>query len=326
MGSTSKTPHDALFIDTFNNPAHTSPFLEAVLPESILKQIDVSGLELSGDHHVDEKLQKFETDLLFKATSASGAEVLIYTLIEHQSTVDWSISFRTLRYLVRIWDKWLRENKEAKALPPILPVLLSNAPGGWTKPLDFVSLVDGAEPLVDSLHPHLPQFRPVLVDLATMKDEDLLAMKVNALVRLVLLLMKHYKDGDLAQRLPLWSQTYVEVYKSSGFDALVRVLMYILEVDNEVKLENVEFVDDLIKAPEGKVVMTLAERLRQEGREEGLAKGQQRMLLKLLQLRFGEPSAETTSRVQAATVEELEAMAERVLTAQTLEEVLGGGS
>jgi predicted transposase/invertase (TIGR01784 family) len=59
-----------------------------------------------------------------------------------------------------------------------------------------------------------------------------------------------------------------------------------------------------------------------EGRAEGRAEGVAQTVLKLLGLRFGPLPAATQARVEAATREQLDAWAERVLTARTLDEVL----
>jgi flagellar biosynthesis/type III secretory pathway protein FliH len=60
-----------------------------------------------------------------------------------------------------------------------------------------------------------------------------------------------------------------------------------------------------------------------KGRAEGEAKGRAELLLKLLTLRFGPLPEAAQVRVQTATGEELELFAERVLSAQTLDQVLG---
>jgi predicted transposase/invertase (TIGR01784 family) len=52
------------------------------------------------------------------------------------------------------------------------------------------------------------------------------------------------------------------------------------------------------------------------------AEGKAELLIKLLGLRFGPPSAATRARVEAASPKQLDAWAERVLTAKTLDEVL----
>lgn len=69
--------------------------------------------------------------------------------------------------------------------------------------------------------------------------------------------------------------------------------------------------------------MTGAERLIQEGLLRGRQEGRQHTLAKLIRLRFGEPDAATTRRLEAATEEQLEAWTERILTASSLEELLG---
>jgi hypothetical protein len=61
---------------------------------------------------------------------------------------------------------------------------------------------------------------------------------------------------------------------------------------------------------------------RAAAREEGRAEGEARLLLKLLDLRFGPLSEATFARVRSATVEQLEAWSERVLGAPTLDDVL----
>jgi hypothetical protein len=58
------------------------------------------------------------------------------------------------------------------------------------------------------------------------------------------------------------------------------------------------------------------------GESRGLVKGQANLLLKQLGLRFGPPSAATRAHVESATAEQLDTWAERVLTAQSIDEVL----
>lgn len=82
---------------------------------------------------------------------------------------------------------------------------------------------------------------------------------------------------------------------------------------------------------EGKEEMaSVAEQLREEGerrglvkgRVEGLAEGQRKVLLKLLRARFGELPEAAVTRVNAASVAQLDLWAECVLSAPTLADVL----
>lgn len=67
----------------------------------------------------------------------------------------------------------------------------------------------------------------------------------------------------------------------------------------------------------------LAERAVARGRREGRREGQQEFFEELLAQRFGPLSSEVSARIQAATQAELKEMGRRVLTAATLDEVLG---
>ncbi len=85
-----------------------------------------------------------------------------------------------------------------------------------------------------------------------------------------------------------------------------------------------------------KSVMTAAEQLRAEGvavgkaegmavgRAEGKAEALRGVLLKLIRLRFGAPSEEAVAPVVGADDAEVEAWVEGILTAQSLEQLLGG--
>ena len=61
---------------------------------------------------------------------------------------------------------------------------------------------------------------------------------------------------------------------------------------------------------------------RQEGHNEGLQRGEARILTALLRLRFGDLPVAVQQRIEAADADTLLRWSERVLTAQTLEEVL----
>ena len=81
-------------------------------------------------------------------------------------------------------------------------------------------------------------------------------------------------------------------------------------------------------------IVTLADRLREEGRlkgeqkgriegeQKGALDGRREILLKLLTVRFGKLPAAAVASVNGASVEQLETWAERVLTAPTLGQVI----
>ena len=60
---------------------------------------------------------------------------------------------------------------------------------------------------------------------------------------------------------------------------------------------------------------------REEGRQEGRQEGEARVLLRLLRLKFGPLAPETEERVRSADADRLLVWGERVLTAESLQDV-----
>ena len=59
------------------------------------------------------------------------------------------------------------------------------------------------------------------------------------------------------------------------------------------------------------------------GRAEGRAEGRATLLTRQLTLRFGTLAADAVARLGTASIDELDAIGERLLTARTLQEALG---
>jgi hypothetical protein len=60
-----------------------------------------------------------------------------------------------------------------------------------------------------------------------------------------------------------------------------------------------------------------------QGLEKGVAKGRAELILRQLTIRFGALDNDVKARIAAATADELDAISERLLTAQSLQEALG---
>jgi len=179
------SPHDALFKETFGQADIARSELELVLPTEVQSHFDLATLAVRPGSFVDEELQQVHSDLLYAVATKDGGEGLVYILFEHQSSQDPTMAFRLLRYMVRVWERWLRDHPESKTLPIVLPVLLHHGDGRWRTAPDFASMLDAGPELLDAVRPFQPMFRFVLDDLASLSLETLASRALHALGHLV---------------------------------------------------------------------------------------------------------------------------------------------
>ena len=100
---------------------------------------------------IDEELRTQESDMIFRIPfrDPTGAceEVMVYLLIEHQSTVDPDMGLRLLSYMTQIWMEERRQWREEKRprrerqLTPIVPIVFYTGTGEWRTPIALTVLM-----------------------------------------------------------------------------------------------------------------------------------------------------------------------------------------
>ncbi len=221
------SPHDALFKMAFERPEHASSVLRAMLPEGVAQRINWSTLEVVPGSVIDKELRGLETDLLFRA-SVGERSVLIYALLEHQSSVDPMMTFRLLRYMIRLWERWQRERPSLR-LPVIIPLVVAHGERPWTAPTSMLELFDADKDLLSALSPVLVSFQFLLEDLTSRPGAVLREREgFTALARFTLLLLQRGRVAeDLLEELRSWIGVFREVGAGpAGREDIVSVLAY----------------------------------------------------------------------------------------------------
>jgi hypothetical protein len=336
-------PHDHFFRGVFCDPAHAAALLEAVLPPTVLARLDMATLRPKPGTFADRRLRGRRTDLLFDV-SLDGQETLVFVLVEHQSTSDPLMAVRVHGYLARIWEQWLDEQSDdeesgpPRRVPAIVAVLVSHAIGGWSGPTTLTdAMALSAEERV-RLRPLLPELRLVHLDLTRRSDARLVRRNAPPFARLGLLLLKHGRSADLLGRMQGWKALLWRVWRQKGPEAFERITRYTLTVADIPLKELGDLVERAAEPEAREVVMTTAERLRREGREQGRSEGREQgrsegrkegrkegrsdVLLRLLTARFGALDVRVVERVQSARDEQLDGWIDRVLVAGSIDEVL----
>lgn len=321
------TPHDAFFKAIFGQAEHAAGCFRAHLPAPLLASLDLSSATLLPGTLVGEDLESRHSDLLWQVRARQGP-ALVFLLFEHQRTTDPLMPYRLLEYAVGAWRRWLADPAAARVrresrqrIPPVVPLVLHQGARRWTGPRRLSDLYGGAAHEREALRPWAPELVPLIIELSQVADE---ALATTALGRLALLLMKHIDAPDLVSRVRDARDLVASVRRESGLRSLDLVIRYILEADvAPVELAAALPPEDLDVR---EVVMSTAQRLREEGRKEGREEGElgarRHLVSKLLGLRFGALEPAVVAHVNQADNEALERYAERILTAATIDEVL----
>jgi predicted transposase YdaD len=336
------TPHDALVKAIFARPEHAAGYLRHLLRPALAARLDWSTLRHCSGSYVDQALRARHSDLLFSVT-CDGAEVLVYLLLEHQSTDDPLMAFRVLVYLVRIWEEVLRAKPGTARLPAIVPLVLHHSDAGWTSPTAFESLIDLAPDALAAFAPHIPHFRFILDDLRAETDDALHARAMTALARLALFCLRHAREPwVLVRELARWLDVVREARAApGGREAMELIWRYIFVTSNPARPKDlVERLLAVVGVEAREDVVTIADWLEEQGRQKGIKAGREEgrtegrvagreealrgTLRKQLRARFGLLSDAAAARIQAAGPDQLDAWLDRVVIAASLDEVLDG--
>jgi len=336
------TPHDRFFRETFGRREIATDFLACYLPTEIRVEVDLTGLAISKDTYVTKELAASYSDLVYRMPYRDGT-LDVYLLFQHKSAPERWTQFQILRYIVLGGEQYLKQHPKARQLPPVYPLVLYHGEKLWRVPHEFQDLV---RPLPAAIKPYVPQFRYDLHDISPRSTREI---KGEILTRLVLLAMRHiHTDQPVAQLKSLLGLIAQVLERPTALEILEALLRYY--VQGTERLDESDLRALLQEIPAGERLMqTFIDKYIEQGRQEGWQKGSQEgwqkgsqegwqkgsqdgwqkgrqegeaaVLLRLVERRFGPPSEAVRQRIRDADAETLLIWAERLFTADSLEEL-----
>ncbi|ELK1271320.1 Rpn family recombination-promoting nuclease/putative transposase [Escherichia coli] len=270
------TPHDALFKSFLTHPGTARDFMEIHLPKDLRELCDLDSLKLESASFVDEKLRALHSDILWSVKTREG-DGYIYVVIEHQSREDIHMAFRLMRYSMAVMQRHIEHDKR-RPLPLVIPMLFyhgSRSPYPWSLCwLDEFAAPTTARKLYSAAFP--------LVDVTVVPDDEIVQHRRVALLELI---QKHIRQRDL---MGLIDQLVVLLVTECANDSQITALLnYILLTGDEARFK--AFISELTRRmPQHRErIMTIAERIYNDGwllgMEKGKEEGEQRLLRLLLQ-------------------------------------------
>ncbi|MDC9583208.1 Rpn family recombination-promoting nuclease/putative transposase [Xenorhabdus sp. PR6a] len=263
MGNKDERPnHDELFKYVLTQPNTAKAFLSLYLPEHVRSLCHFPTLRLEPGSFIDEKLRKLYTDVLYSVETVQG-EGYIYCVIEHQSTPDPMMAWRLMQYSVSVMASHLKNGH--KKLPLVVPLLFYH---GKTQPypysMQWLDCFDQPEQAARLYSQPFP-----LVDLSVFSDDEILTHPKE--VAMLEWVQKHIRERDMHT----WFNGLIMILGTGDntkeqVEVLLRYLLHNGHAQNFTQIIH-QMANQL---PEDKnMVMTIAEALKQVGREEGREEG-----------------------------------------------------
>ena len=325
------SPHDALFKWTFSQREHAVGLLKATLPAPVVAAVRWGTLRVEKSSFVDPALRSRHSDLVFSARMGEGeGRIYFYTFVEHQRDVEALMVLRMSVYMHRLWEQIVRDQPGLAMVPPIMPVLVHHSATGWTAATAFQDIVAGNGPERAALLPHIPCFTMRLIDVSGGRAGDLVEQALTALGKVVLwCLSVAGDDARLEREVRRVGQALDEVLRApNGLAALEALLRYLVTTHERFSVEKVGTILKKAAGPRAQedVVTVLDEIERRgelRGELRGRAQGRALTLLELLEARFGAVPSKAREQILAADEPTLTTWTARVLSAPTLDDVLG---
>jgi predicted transposase YdaD len=330
--------------------------LVEIVASELVEYLDFSRLVELNRSFVSDTLRELESDMVFSVpfqTASRTDDLLIYILIEHQSTVDPMMVFRVLFYMCQIWDVQRRE-WEASDVPrsewrlrPILPIVYYTGAQRWQTPLSLTALMD----MPEVLSRFVPRFDTLFLGVKETDAEDL-TRTGHPLGWLLTVLQKEDADKAAMRDALRAALSHLDTLDPASAAQHRNAILYLChlvlfrrpaaERQDLIQLVQTHTQDKEVES----IMLTGAEALIEQGIEQGKAEGieqgkaegieqgktegieqgeiraKQAAVIRLLRFQFPEVSDAVIDDIRTiADLSHLDTLFEQVLAATTLDDI-----
>ncbi|MEA2694921.1 MAG: hypothetical protein QOJ16_4308 [Acidobacteriota bacterium] len=319
--------HDSGYKLLFSHPRMVEELLRGFVHEDWVADLDFTTLERAGASFTSDDLRERHSDMIWRLRWRGGERgwFYVYLLLEFQSKPDPFMAVRLLGYVALLLSDLVRtgEVTPAQGLPAVLPLVLYNGKRPWGVPVDLGSLFRAVPP---SFGPYLPQLTYLLVDENRLRPEEMIlpGNRVATLFRLEACAPEDLPAlaAELAGLLPRGEEPELRHAFTTWLLRLLRRMRPGVTIPEVGELEEIAMLEETLSEWWNGALERGRREGRTEGRQEGQVEGMRQLVLRLLEQRFGALPRGTRRRMKAiSSAKELQDLAQRVLTARSLEEM-----
>ena len=312
------------------DPEYVRGLVEIIAPE-LVALLDFSRGAQQNRSFISDALRERESDVLLRVPfqeTPDNEELLIYILIEHQSTVDPTMGFRLLSYMMEIWQEqwraWQSEPVSKRRLDPILPIVFYTGDRQWTSPLSLTAIMEVPEVLAR----FVPTFDTLFLGVKT-ADRETLTKSGHPLGWLLSVLQKESAEKSAINEALVEAVSELGRLDEAQVSQVRQALLYFIQLilHRRSAGEREELIELVKRYSQDKsevvtMAQTAAELLIEQGKAEGIVEGKQASILQLLRLRFQNVPETLTDQITAIdSLSHLDTLLEQAMTAQNLDEI-----
>ena len=302
--------------------------LIGILASELVELIDFCQLTQINRSFIPNTLREQESDIVFRVPLRSDSEkdeILIYILIEHQSTVDTTMGFRVLFYMTQIWDyqrrEWDSQNvpNNERRFRPIIPIVYYTGSQQWKTPLTLDARMDTPEALVR----FVPKFDSLFLNVKE-TDEAELTKTDHPLGWMLTVLQKEHADKETISNALLEAISHINTLDEEQAKQRDNAIIYLLQLilHRRSAAEQQDLLTLIDQHTLGMEVGTMAESIIEQSQRQGETRAKQDAVLKLLQIRFHEISQDISNRITSIhSISSLDSLFEKVATAKKLDDI-----
>lgn len=265
-----KHEHDSGYKNIFSKKHNFIHFLKKYINAGWTEKINEDDLVLIDKSFVEADFKDREADIIYRM-NFDGSDIIFYVLLELQSSVNFTMPFRLLKYMTemlkREFDDTPKNIRELKdyLLPAVIPIILYNGYDNWNVRRNFREYLQGHE----NFGEYVIDFRYLLFDLNRTDDETILS--TDNLLDMVFALDKRSARDHMKRVLSVAAGSLKRMSEDDRNDIL-RWLRYIWL--NHIKDEAVknELLDDFEKGEITEMIYGI-DRAFEEERIKGVNQG-----------------------------------------------------
>ncbi len=337
--------HDKSYKDLYSKKEIALDLFKNLSNAEWVKDLKAEDLTLVNNTYITADYEEKEADIVYKA-EIDGKEVVIYILLEFQSSVDYTMPLRLLFYMCEILKEYSVNAKHKKydktvKVPAVIPIVLYNGEHVWDVPKQFRKMIYNEELFSNNILNFEYDIFDISNDEKLSKDKlvdlknvtsaiFLLDQKMDAVeflerIRVIALYFNSLSDAEI-KAIKKW-------IKNTVVNPLAESAIKILEADREdVELmvaRNAFILDEMKEKSkaegriEGKIEGRIEGKIegRTEGRIEGRIEGKAEILIKLLRKKFKELPLSYEEKIKKMPDEAVEELALNIFDLESIEDL-----